>query len=787
MRRISTGFAGHLAQGVAAALTTWMALWSWHGFTHGPGRFLGPLLLLALVVAVTGALLRWGRTPGSLVVAVQAVVGGAIAAAMITHRPLPVGAGFARLVDALTAAVHSSQQYASPVPESAPDVYPLLIGGGLLCLLLVDALACTAGRAPLAGLPLLMVYSIPISLLGNGVSWWIFAATAAGFLVVLHLQQTRAVAQWGRTLDQDPDVLRGRPPTVRTGAGGIGGVATALAVVVPLLVPTFGLHLFDFGKGPGGNDEITIQNPMADLVRDLHRSADQPLLRVTTDDPDPSYLRIAVLNRFTDNEWSSGDRSLPDSNTADGDLPPLQGVSPDTPRTSYRYDVSVDPAFRSTWLPTQYPVSRVEAAGDWRYDPATMDFLAFDKQLTTAGLDYSMTAVKLGTDAQTLATAPAPSGLISASFVELPPGIPASVRRLAEEVTADAPTRFGKAVALQDWFRVAGGFTYDLHTAPGDGSDELVSFLSRGQGGRTGYCEQFAAAMAVMARELRIPARVAIGFLVPDRVGPQTYEYSSDDLHAWPELYFPGSGWVRFEPTPAERASRVPAYTTQQLPGVDPSSAPSASASSSAAVVPSKAPKPTASVASSRSGSSGSGFPWAALLVGVAAVALVVLLGLLPRVLRRRARHRRLAGGPEECWAEVRATVVDLGLGWPEGRSPRETRGVLVGHLGVPLHDQTPERPASGEHVAPEATLALDRLVGALERHRYARDPGAGGSLRADTETCLAALEGGATRAARRRAEWWPRSLGAGAGRRGQASGERPVQARFGGVVDRVG
>ena len=53
----------------------------------------------------------------------------------------------------------------------------------------------------------------------------------------------------------------------------------------------------------------------------------------------------------------------------------------------------------------------------------------------------------------------------------------------------------------------------------GNGTDDLMSFLSNEEGGRVGYCEQFASAMAVMARTLRIPARVAVGFLRPEDLG----------------------------------------------------------------------------------------------------------------------------------------------------------------------------------------------------------------------------------------------------------------------------
>src|SRR5690606_40395181 len=106
-------------------------------------------------------------------------------------------------------------------------------------------------------------------------------------------------------------------------------------------------------------------------------------------------------------------------------------------------------------------------------------------------------------------------------------------------------------------------FTCGLERAASVGNDELVAFLD--ESGRVGYCEQFAASMAVMARTLGIPSRVAVGFLQPRKVSDDFWEFSAHDLHAWPELFFAGSGWVRFEPTPATRASGVPEHSADDF------------------------------------------------------------------------------------------------------------------------------------------------------------------------------------------------------------------------------
>lgn len=778
-----------------AAATTYLSMYAWRDFTTTPGGFLNPLLLLAVVVAGTGAALRWWRLPPGVVVLVQVVASGAVALLMVTGHLLPVGAGWTELRRVLGDAVESSRGYAAPIPDTAPPLDPLLVLCGLVCLLLVDLLACTLRRVPLAGLPLLMIYSVPLGMIGDQIVWWVFAGTAAGFLTMLFLQESDQVSRWGRPigLDRetgDPIAFGAGVNTVRSTAGTIGGVATAMALVLPTLLPTLGVHLFDFGPGQGGSDDIRVDNPTADLVRDLKRGADTPLVQVTTTDPDPSYLRILTLTRFSDVEWSPGNRQVPSDQRASGPMPAPVGVGAAVARQEVPYDVTILPGFSSTWLPTQPPISRIDAEGDWRYDTETMDFLAVPDDLTTEGMRYTMSAIDLDLTSGRLAKARATTGEVSEAFTDVPSDLPDIVRELAAEVTADAETPFEQAVALQDWFRDEGGFTYSLDTAEsGSGYEALTSFLSDDPGGRTGYCEQFASAMAVMARLQGIPARVAIGFLHPQPTGPNTWTYSSDDMHAWPELYFDGVGWVRFEPTPAGRAENVPSYTiVRDSPEVE-ASDPAAPEGGSASALPNDRPTQERQEAGESAAPTGGGGGswWPAALAVTALAALAVTL-LTPSLVRRRRRQRRLGTGEvEDAWLELRDSAIDLGVTWPAGRSPRATRDRLVDHLGAPLGPGTPERPARGPLVAPAAVAALDRLVHALELLRYARPGGTAGTdpvrVRTDVEIVLGSLTGGAPRRERRRATWWPRSLVRLPGR-GGASTPATVEARYGGVVD---
>ena len=175
-------------------------------------------------------------------------------------------------------------------------------------------------------------------------------------------------------------------------------------------------------------------------------------------------------------------------------------------------------------------------------------------------------------------------------------------------------------------------------------------------------------------------------------------------------------------------------------------------------------------------------------MIGVLALVLLVVLALLPRLVRRRRRERRLVDGPEPVWIELRDTVVDLGLTWPAGRSPRETGSHLVHYFGRPVGTDPSDRPRHGADVSPEAESALQRIVSTIEQQRYAR-PGSDqvAILKADAETVIGALEGGVTPGARRRAEWLPRSVFVSRRRPSRSDDSGQEEMTYTGVVDHVG
>ena len=115
----------------------------------------------------------------------------------------------------------------------------------------------------------------------------------------------------------------------------------------------------------------------------------------------------------------------------------------------------------------------------------------------------------------------------------------------ARRVTRGARSPYAAVLALESWFRQRGGFRYDEQPPVSD-QPPLIHFVTSS---RAGYCQHFAGAMAVMSRLLGIPARVAVGF-TSGRFEDGSWTVSDHDAHAWVEVWFPGHGWMPFDPTP---------------------------------------------------------------------------------------------------------------------------------------------------------------------------------------------------------------------------------------------
>ena len=136
---------------------------------------------------------------------------------------------------------------------------------------------------------------------------------------------------------------------------------------------------------------------------------------------------------------------------------------------------------------------------------------------------------------------------IQETYLQLPEHLDARIPELARNITATANNPFDKAIVIESYLRR--NFAYTLNLVGKPGADPLAQFLFVT---KAGHCEYFASAMAVMLRTLDIPSREVNGFL-PGEYNDVAGDYivRASDAHSWVEAYFPGTGWITFDPTPA--------------------------------------------------------------------------------------------------------------------------------------------------------------------------------------------------------------------------------------------
>ncbi len=656
-------------------------------------------------------------------------------------------------------------RFAIPAPLS-DGIRLMLVGGVLVIGLLVDTLAVTFRSAAPAGLPLLALYSVAAGLSDNGIDWLWFLLAAAGYLMLLLAEGRERLAQWGRVFSGTARGPRQDQPgavaPVRTGRR-IGVLAVGIALVVPLGLPAMNGGLLDpagsgVGSGGGGGGTISAVNPLVSLRDSLNVDEDRQVLSVRSEMADVSdlYLRIVSLDDFDGTAWKPSKRAI--TTVPDNRFPTPPGLGPDIGRTEVGTTISTADWYGQTWLPMPYPPSGVSIRGKWRYEPVGMTLVG-DHGQDTRGLSYEVRSLDVRPTAEQLAAAPEPSPALKREYTELPDSLPAVVSRTARDVTAGADSAYDRAVKLQEYFTLNGGFEYDTQVDVGSGSQAIARFLRD----KKGFCVHYSFAMASMARSLGIPARVAVGFAPGTPQADGTVAVGLRDAHAWPELYFEGVGWTRFEPTPTRGST--PPYT---VPEAADSSVPDPARPSRAAPEESSAaPSQSESCSPERRRldgcgsespqvalpSGGDGPTWYALLLWTLAGLAVLALPLSPALWRLRTRAVRLGGhGRSEAdaapyvlalWGELTDTAWDYGIAPDESLTPRgaAARIVRLGRL-----DQG-------------AATAVHRVADAVEQVLYAPRPRPVAGLADEVRRVIAGLRDTAGRRQRLRATVTPRSV----------------------------
>ena len=179
----------------------------------------------------------------------------------------------------------------------------------------------------------------------------------------------------------------------------------------------------------------------------------------------------------------------------------------------------------------------------------------------SAGEKYSVTSLESGATSDELRQIPAQySAEIQQRYLGLPDTVTPRTVDLAHSIGDSQGNPYDKAIALQNWLRNNIVYTEDVKFPPKN--QDVVDYVLFDS--KQGYCEYYASAFVVMARELGLPTRMAVGFFPGDKDDTAGgFLYRERNAHAWPEVYFPGRGWIRFEPT-----------ANRQAPNYDPAPAP---------------------------------------------------------------------------------------------------------------------------------------------------------------------------------------------------------------------
>ena len=648
---------------------------------------------------------------------------------------IPTPGSLARLWDLAGAGVDEAHGYNQPAPD-LPGLILLAAAGVGIIAVMTDLIAVRLRSAALAGLPLLVLFGVPVLMVSPHnqlVNGLVFGLGGAGYLAMLAVGSRAS----GST-------------TVLAAAGGLTSIAVALCA--PLILSSAHLStLFSSGAEAGGLPQTMAQ---------LHESRPSVVFTYTTTASpslqrnDPQYFRQYVFDTLDETGWQL--TSYPPGTAQASSLPQAPGLTdlsaaqPVTTTVTATGFSGAHPAF----LPLPYPEIRVSAPGRWLADP---DLMIYSPASSLAGITYSAVSYAVDPSQAQLTAVPALTGVPGlAPDLQLPPSYrTAALKQLAQAQTSGQATEFGKVNALATWLS-APPFRYSLSAAPSSSAAGLLSFLTTT---KTGYCVQYASAMTVLTRLLGIPARFVTGYTagIPGKDG--SHVVTTHDAHAWTEVYFPTFGWIRFEATPGEQggggtASRpdymdAPTKTTT-IGSSDPIIEATAGSGSLLPRSHANRPTPKPPQQAGQPGTGPHGHPAGTsqtagtALAVAAAIALAVIAPAALRDARRRWRWMRANGDAARAhvaWREFRDDLTDFGFRGRPSEPPRTLADRVSGTLPEP------------------ARAAVRRLARAEERARYAACPPAPEDLRRDGTTARRGLAATARRSVRWRARVLPASL----------------------------
>jgi transglutaminase-like putative cysteine protease len=658
------------------------------GGLSGPAA--GPILVTAVVGCVVPALVLRRRVPAPFV----AVTLGAVAVALValwttgpgaTRAGIPTATTLRVLRVDLRAARTSLSSFGLPL-HASPGVVVL---GALLAGMAAVAARMTLGVAA-GGISSERARHLPAFALVPSTTFVVWSCVAepsvGSALLVAALLATGSatVALTEPTATHETVRSSGRRRVRRRRLGTSAGVSlAAISVAVIAGVATGNVGSEASSVSPGS--AIAAANAptglvLASDVTGVERR-DPSVVLFWARSPLATYWQVGVLT-----EWRGG-RWLPDQATLDAldGRGTSAGAVPGLPTpASHTFDVTVTVRdFSSRLLPVPPTTVNVDAPGGALVNaegavvptPSALDERYGATAVVPPSVSASTTSSTKGLSPEQLA-----------SYLSLAPVSPV-VTEMARQVASSATTPLAQAESLVDWLR-SGSFRYTLTPPPSPtGADPLVTFLTVT---RTGTCEAFAGAFAVMARSLGLPTRVAVGF-TEGHSSQGLSTVRGADAHEWPEVYLGATlGWVSFEPTPQLPSGELSPPSVVGPTGISlPTSTPPTAVTvpPSITVVPTSTPitatLPGASGGATTSPTSSASTPapwlwWLIAAVGI--VAAIVAVVSMAKLRRRRHRLRRASASERVLWSYQRAEreLRRVGGGRPAWRPPpAHARGLL--------------------------------------------------------------------------------------------------------------
>jgi transglutaminase-like putative cysteine protease len=643
----------------------------------GPGELTAALvtLLAAQLVAHAAGSVRHARRTWALAVALAVLVplGVVLGPTVFSHGPGPASWGV--LEGDLRAAWRAFYFKVAPVAELPGLVLATALISGVLGLVAELIFAKRKIPAVFALLPAVTVYLFACSL-GTG-AWRVVGLGCMAGSACLYLVAAARERESSSTVVAlaDNGLSPGRRSTSYRAAATMLRLvvlaAVAAAVVGPNLPGARSAALVTW-RGLGANSGGTGTTVSSRTTPTAERIGISTLVQVEeeeVDDPTvslfsvhsaiPTREMIATLDEFNGNRWSASSAAsttlgrFATSLGADEQRP--VAPAPDGSGRSKLVQVFDVSQLGGNTLPAWGAPMAVDGAG--QVHRVGLGGPVVSDNALEPGFVYAVSSVIA--DPSTAELAGASTDTSERRYLQLPPP-PQRLVTLAHSLVAGATSPYQKALDL-DAYLTSARFHYKLPARLGPGTTAragygaLIQFLFAA---RTGYCQQFATAFAVLARIDGLPTRIAVGFLTGVPIGHDTWQVDGNDTHAWPQVLFARYGWIDFEPTPGT------AVIGASGPSVSTTTSPVGAGVTSTTVRPARnlskpaSPGTTGSQASSRgSGGFGTiGLLWLFVpLSGLAWVAGVLLW--------RRSRLRRAATEPRAgvlvAWGEA-SRMLDL-------------------------------------------------------------------------------------------------------------------------------